>query len=280
MALKIGRLFQTWLNYLDGIFFHERCRVCTKLLPPSVLAAEHYSVRTEEIPKAICFECWRQALASNPTIELCPLKNAPSLKIASGRLYTGHIKRLIYKLKYDNDRLLAYDLALLVEKAWRLIAHNYVDEPVVLIPIPLHSERLWQRGYNQAEEIAKHLSTRVEAPVETRALKRVKNTEAQFGLSRLARLQNMNDAFVAGGKFCVGRHVILIDDVYTSGATLVEAAQEILDSGALSVLALTVARAVFKEKTACGKSLPSLPHKIVSVDKSYQNDNIQREVLL
>lgn len=256
MAFKIARLFQKWLSYLDGVFFHERCRVCSNLLPPAVLAAEHYSMEAVEIPKAICFQCWRQALASNPTIELCHLK-AQSLKIASGRLYTGPVKRLIYKLKYDNDRLLAYDLALLMEKAWTLLAIHYADEPVLLVPIPLHSERQWQRGYNQAEELTKHLSSRLEIPMESRALKRVKKTQAQFGLSRIARMQNMTDAFVATDKYIAGRHVVLIDDVYTSGATLMEAAQAVLSAGALSVAATTVARAVLQEKkSVCSKTSP------------------------
>jgi ComF family protein len=257
MALKIARLFRHWLNYLDGILFHERCRVCSNLLPPVVLTAEHYLVDYADVPKTICIECWRKTLASNPTIESCPIKNGRSLRIASGRLYTGVIKRLIYKLKYDNDRLLSYDLALLMERAWSLIAKDYADERVLLVPIPLHPERLWQRGYNQAEEIAKHLSTRIEVPVESRALKRVKNTQAQFGLTRVARLQNMTEAFLGTSKLISGRHVVLIDDVYTSGATLAEATEAVLCAGALSVVALTVARAVLKDREpVCNKSLP------------------------
>ncbi|MBX9770668.1 MAG: ComF family protein [Candidatus Obscuribacterales bacterium] len=244
MALRIARIFQRWLSFLDGVFFHERCRVCSKLLPPSVLASEHYLVPTIDIPKAICFECWRQTLACNPTIELCPMKHPGSLPIASGRLYTGPIKRLIYKLKYDDDRLLAYDLALLMQKAWSLLAD---DEQVVLVPVPLHPDRLWERGYNQAEEIARHLSTRIEVPVESRALKRIKKTQAQFGLSRIARMQNMSDAFVGDSKFASGRHVVLVDDVYTSGATLSEAADALLRAGAASVSAIAVCRAVLKD---------------------------------
>lgn len=247
MALRISRIFQRWLSFLDGVFFHEHCRVCFKLLPPSVLVAEHYVVPTIEIPKAICIDCWHQSLASNPVIELCPLKDRHSLKIASGRLYTGPIKRLIYKLKYDNDRLLAYDLALLMKQAWTLLTKDFVDEPVVLIPIPLYPDRLWERGYNQAEEIAKYLSTRIEVPVETRALKRIKKTQAQFGLSRIARLQNMSNAFVAMSKFVSGRHVVLVDDVYTSGATLSEAADALLRAGAASVSAIAVCRAVLQQ---------------------------------
>jgi|GEM_PF-362848 len=281
MVRKVARLFRRWLGYLDGVFFHERCRVCSSLLPPIVLIAEHYSVAHTDIPKAICIECWRQVLASNPTIELCPLNNAKLLKVASGRLYTGKAKRLIYKLKYDNDRLLAYDLALLMERAWSLIANDYIDEQVLLIPIPLHAERLWQRGYNQAEEIAKHLSTRIEVPVEPRALRRVKNTQAQFGLSRAARLQNMSNAFVGTEKYLSGRHIVLVDDVYTSGSTLAEAAEAALRAGAASVAALTVARAVLKDRDpVCHRSsqiVGSSKHK--SVDRVYQSDNIKGETL-
>lgn len=247
MALRFAHIFQQWLSFLDGVFFHERCRVCSKLLPPSVLASEHYLVSTIDIPKAICFDCWRHVLACNPTIELCPMKHQSSLQIASGRLYTGPIKRLIYKLKYDNDRLLAYDLALLMQKAWSLIAEDFEDGRVLLVPIPLHPDRLWERGYNQAEEIAKHLSTRIEVPVETRALKRVKKTQAQFGLSRIARLQNMSDAFIGNAKFVSCRHIVLLDDIYTSGATLSEAAETLLAAGAASVSAVAVCRAVLKE---------------------------------
>lgn len=264
MALRIARIFQRWLSFLDGVFFHERCRVCSKLLPPSVLASEHYLVPTIDIPKAICFECWRQTLACNPTIELCPMKHPGSLPIASGRLYTGPIKRLIYKLKYDDDRLLAYDLALLMQKAWSLLADDFVDGQVVLVPIPLHPDRLWERGYNQAEEIAKHLSTRIEVPVESRALKRIKKTQAQFGLSRIARIQNMSDAFVGDAKFVFGRHIVLVDDVYTSGATLSEAAESLLAAGAASVSAVTVSRAVFQDRAAVSTKKEQMPEKCSS----------------
>lgn len=111
-----------------------------------------------------------------------------------------------------------------------------------MLPLPLSRERLRQRGFNQALELARQL-----APGKTRSdvLLRLRDTPAQSALPREARLRNVRGAFgVADGQVrtVAGQHVLLVDDVMTSGATLSGAAQALRAAGAARVTALVLAR--------------------------------------
>ncbi len=115
------------------------------------------------------------------------------------------------------------------------------EMPDLLIPVALHAKKLKSRGYNQSEHLAKHCGISLGVPVEP-ALMRVRNTPSQTGLSGDARSINVAGAFTSSGSV-VGKHVMLIDDVVTTGATLLACASACLDAGAASVKAVTVGTA-------------------------------------
>jgi ComF family protein len=112
----------------------------------------------------------------------------------------------------------------------------------VIVPVPLHADRLRERGYNQSLVLARSWRVILNRPVAHDALVRVKNTASQTGLSRAERRRNLQDAFAARVPANVrGRNVLLVDDVHTTGATLSAAAKALKTAGAVGVTAATLA---------------------------------------
>ncbi|MFP4285903.1 MAG: ComF family protein [Desulfovermiculus sp.] len=113
--------------------------------------------------------------------------------------------------------------------------------PDVIIPVPLHVGRLRERGFNQSLEIARGLSRELRVPLQPAALVRIRRTKAQSGLGRKERLKNVRGAFQANPKSMWGKHVLLVDDVSTTGATLSACARTLRRAGAAQVDALVLA---------------------------------------
>ncbi|MFC2023639.1 ComF family protein [Chloroflexota bacterium] len=116
-------------------------------------------------------------------------------------------------------------------------------EPDVIVPVALHPSRESARGYNQAAFLARELSDRLGPPIVPDVLERVKDTIPQVGLGSQERQQNVRGAFVCKRGELMGRRVLLVDDVCTTGSTLEAAASALRDGGVVSVWAYTLARA-------------------------------------
>ena len=152
---------------------------------------------------------------------------------------SGPTKELIHNFKYSGIREVGPVLAgVLIQ---RLQAGKIRGEKV-LVPVPLHSRRQRQRGFNQAEILARYVSRRLNIPGGI-ALKRKLNTKSQVELSGRERRKNLAGAFVCGDQELVkGKTVILVDDVSTTGATLEECAKVLRAAGARQIWGLVVAR--------------------------------------
>jgi ComF family protein len=120
----------------------------------------------------------------------------------------------------------------------RVREHDNAD---VIVPMPLHPERLGERGFNQAAEIARRLAKHLHIPWLADACQRVRNTPPQAGLDLKARRRNLRGAFRCDADLS-GRRVALVDDVMTSGASVNELARTVIKAGAASVTAWVVAR--------------------------------------
>lgn len=151
----------------------------------------------------------------------------------------SEMANVVYQLKYhdspdvgeDVGRLIATDMAL---------AH-FFDDIDLLLPVPLTKKRLAQRGYNQCEMLAQGISSKTGLPVAAKALKRQVFHESQTHLTRRQRQENVEGTFVVqDASVLKGRHVLLIDDVCTTGATLIACAQAIrhIEDIRISVLTL------------------------------------------
>lgn len=154
--------------------------------------------------------------------------------------YVYPLDRLVQAYKFNANLGL---LPLFSDALIRAIrANNMHIPPDLVIPLPLASRRLAERGFNQSALLGAHVSKALGLRYETRGMLRVRETPPQAGLNRVARLKNVRGAFD-----CVhslhGRHVAVIDDVMTTGATLSEAARVLKKAGAARVSAWVIARA-------------------------------------
>jgi ComF family protein len=142
----------------------------------------------------------------------------------------------VHRLKYEGWSRAAEAMA---EAMWQL---EPLTGRVSLIPIPLGARRLRERGYNQSERIASALGSRLVLPVRCELVDRVRETKTQTALTPEARHANVSGAFRA--KPVEGLELVLVDDVFTTGATLAAAAAALMQAGAARVEAVTFARAV------------------------------------
>jgi ComF family protein len=135
---------------------------------------------------------------------------------------------------------------LLVVEAWRssckTLPTKFGDS--LIVPVPLHWKRQLERGFNQADLLAEVLCLYTGIPIDRKALKRNRPTASQRKLNRASRQTNVADAFSGSCRGLKNKDVILVDDVFTSGATLLECARELTRCGVSSVLGLTVAKAL------------------------------------
>ena len=157
--------------------------------------------------------------------------------------YDEVARTLVHALKYG-DRL---DLAPTMGRWMANAGRQLVTEADALVPVPLHWRRLWARRFNQSALLAEIIAKANGRTVAHGALKRVKATPQQVGLGKSERAQNVQGAFrvPADGKAeVVGRRLVLVDDVLTSGATVDACARALLRAGAASVDVLTFARVV------------------------------------
>lgn len=172
----------------------------------------------------------------------------------SSLTYNPIAKKLIYNFKYkpylsDLQSLLSelfYEGLLQHETLWKTI-EQLDNGTIVLVPIPLHSSKLKKRGYNQAEILANGLSQRLAVPV-VDGLTRIKNTKTQFKLDREERMENMRGAFSLNSKFIIhnsklrNANIFLVDDILTTGSTLLACANILKRAGADKVFGLTLSR--------------------------------------
>jgi ComF family protein len=157
-------------------------------------------------------------------------------------------RALVHGFKYG-DRL---DLAPLMGHWMARAGHELLADADALVPVPLHWRRLWGRRFNQSGALAKEISKRSGIAIVHTALRRVKATQQQVGLSHAERATNVQGAFrvdAAARPKVAGRRLILIDDVLTSGATVDAGARALLRAGAANVDVLVFARVVDGGKT-------------------------------
>ena len=115
----------------------------------------------------------------------------------------------------------------------------------LIVPVPLSKRKLEQRGYNQAERLAQPVATALEKPISTDALIRIKENASQVDLDVHSRRQNVRGVFEANPVIVKGKRILLIDDVFTTGATLESASRALRDAKSDLVYAVTVGRSDF-----------------------------------
>lgn len=278
------------LNAVSTVLFPSPCRLCGTPLAELTTAP-------------ICTSCWNHLQAQSGSlcsrcgehlgVDFVPTPAAPetlcrvcrmakppfALAVAWG-VYQDELRQLLHLLKYDRIEPIAPRLGALL--AARVLEIANLPQSLLVVPVPLHRSRRRRRGFNQAELLARGLarSLRRKHPqlslqLATEALERGRATESQAGLSPRQRRANVRGAFFISGKraqrVVAGRHILLVDDIYTTGATARACSQALMRAGAASVYVATVARAqryealygqvrsAFSDEVAAPASTPELP---------------------
>jgi ComF family protein len=213
--------------------------VCAKCLEePDIFVAEY-----------VCLSCGTSFLNGRPLDEegrcrLCRngLVNYDAV-YAFGE-YEGRLRKLIHLFKFKGMMPLAEPLS-----RWAMRALPRDQKFDVIVPTPLHWIRRWSRGFNQAEILASRVSRGLRVPM-VRALSRSRRTANQSELTRAKRRLNVAGVFALRSKISVvDRHVLLVDDIFTTGATASACAHALKRAGAKRVSVLTVARADRRKST-------------------------------
>jgi ComF family protein len=160
-------------------------------------------------------------------------------RAVAAAVYDGPVLDLVHSLKYRSRTHLAGNIAELMRDAAKAMDKDWD----LVVPVPLHRRRLFFRSYNQSLLVARCISVMLGTPVDYLGLRRIRNTPAQVGMKKEERSKNVRDAFkVAPPGTFKGKKVLLVDDVYTTGATVNECARVLKKDGAKKVDVLTAAR--------------------------------------
>lgn len=171
----------------------------------------------------------------------CQYGTAATTKLRAAMAYTDGSRGALLAFKHADQ----FDaLAFFVRHLHRVYV-DFSPKPDVVIPIPLYRTRLISRRFNQAAELAKGLARVTGCPFDAHAVCRTRHTESQGHKPRKDRHTNVEGAFAVGNRAVIsGKHVLLVDDVMTTGATIQSCAQACLDAGAATVSGVAVARVI------------------------------------
>ena len=188
----------------------------------------------EWIRRPFCERCGSPLLGTAVAVGDCPHCRDLQPSFSAGRalfLLTGVARSFVHGVKYHGDRCLLYDLPRLMNQSPDFIQHL---KGAVLVPVPLHGRRLRERGFNQSAWIAEAMASCSGLGAETEPLlKRIRNTRTQTKLTRVKIMANLKNAFALdpGKRLDKGRKFVIVDDVFTTGATLEACARVLLKAG-------------------------------------------------
>lgn len=235
-----GTLAGRIANLLLQIAYPAECPVCGEA-PDSFLTSP------------ICGKCWGEikkyegpscGICSEPLVSeyaetcgRCLSKRPPFKRSLNYGTYSGALREAIRLLKFTSVKRLSRPLGM-------LLAGLDLPPADCIVPVPLSSKGLRERGFNQSLLVARHLSRASGIPLETAVLYKKKDTLPQVGLTRSARLQNLRGAF-GTRRNIKGKAVLLIDDVITTGTTITECTKTLLRADAGEVYAASLARTGF-----------------------------------
>lgn len=254
MRTALIRAPQGWLEAGLGFFYPQVCQTCGQ--EPATTADGYVGTR-----------CWHTIrFIQPPCCERCGLPFAGELttafECANCREMTLHFQQarsvvaargvvldVIHRYKYGRELWFEPFLAgLLVQAAAALLREEQWD---MIVPVPLHPHKHMEREFNQAERLARRLSAATGLPVQRRALRRVEPTRTQTLLSREERAANVRRAFALADEAGLeGKRIVLVDDVFTTGATTNACAKVLKEAGAAEVCVWTVARGLMRESKA------------------------------
>lgn len=239
-------IFVEALNDLSKIIFPPQCPGCSEILHPfdGQIFCRACNDKINFIKGGICTICGTTFPDSPAENHLCGecLEKKPYFSYARAVFsYENIILNAIHRFKYKRNMSIGEIMSFLMAD-FSFPDIEFTDYSLI-IPVPLHIKRLRERGFNQSLILANAMGEKRQIPVNFSLLKRRKFTTTQASSNRKERKQNIKGAFeVSDENKIKGRNIILIDDVYTTGATVNECAKTLIKAGAKKISALTLAR--------------------------------------
>lgn len=225
-----------WLDSLMQLLFPQRCVVCNSLLTDN--------------EKILCLSC----NLNLPRTDLHLEKDNEVEKLLWGKMnieratsyfyYTkgSGYRQLLHRLKYEGRKDIAQSMGFMMGE--ELANDGFFDNIDLIIPIPLHRRKKRSRGYNQSEEIGKGISRATGIPMKTSCIERQRNSTSQTSKSAYERWENVSGIFAAHHtEQLENRHILLLDDVMTTGATITACADALKSVPGIRISVLTLALA-------------------------------------
>ncbi|HBF38156.1 MAG TPA: hypothetical protein DDW50_12650 [Firmicutes bacterium] len=225
----------------------ERCPVCFQENRFHNGLGKNCLAKISWIMPPVCVKCGRPLRLEAAEKEICGQCSETRYyfsKVRSVAVYEGALREYLTELKYRYRPDLASALGILLVE-W-VKDHHEFQKLDFIIPIPIHRQKLMVRGYNQAELLANPLQNYLGIPIKNDIIMRDRITLSQNALHKEERFSNVSQAFrVVNAKPLAGAKVLLVDDIFTTGATVSEAARVLIRAGAFEVKVLTLAGGIF-----------------------------------
>ena len=224
-----------WSRTLIDVLYPPSCVGCGK---PGTVWCENCDQKLHHISKPICFHCGSPLPRSQ--IECIKCEDFPEyLRIRSYAHYEGPLLKAVLHLKYRPNQQLAKIMGDWLVK----LAIKEGMEADIILAVPLSKMRMKHRGYNQVDLITGHMARQLGIKREKKALERVRDTKSQVGLDPINRRINVQNAFQANHQILKNQRVFLVDDLFTTGATMLACTGALQEVGVRKIFGLTVARA-------------------------------------
>ncbi len=236
---------------IDDIFFPKNpvCSICKRVLFISEDAVcERCFERLMHIKEGVCIKCMKNTMDNN--IPICTECNLEQYNFSSGSasfIYNEYSEKLIWDFKYENNRYAAqYAARLMCDD---LIKKEWLKDIDLITCVPSSNDKTTERGYNQSEVISQEISRILAIELENRLLRVKDGLEDQIGKNYKQRFINVKDKYEYNSDFVIkNKTLLIIDDVFTSGATLSECTKRLLEAGATKTYFAVFASAIHNNK--------------------------------
>jgi ComF family protein len=226
---------KTISNLVGNFLFPEICVACEKTLPHR---GEELCLECQLVIPKTNFHNKKENLTTERLAGRFPFRYATSYYFYTK---TKHTQNLIFSFKYHGKR----DIGIFIGETYGRLLYEtpFFHDINGIVPVPMHPSKVRLRGYNQAEVFAEGLASTMESVVFPNALKKIRTTQSQTQLNHGERWSNVQEIFELGEQATLlkGRHILLVDDVLTTGATLDTCANELLKIEGIQISVATIA---------------------------------------